>query len=164
MVDLQDPELPPPQTQYQGLLILECERLGQEFPENSRGRKSRRRSQWQEREAEALLQQPSEAGNKTPEARPLEVSGAAFGSCPKSFPRGTSGKPLHHWAPGSQSVQKPAEVRPSAAPRRVGDPQGASGGAAACFPVPQLLPRGNVGRSCQIFKISAEAKNMDFKM
>lgn len=27
MVDLQDPELPPPQTQYQGLLILECERL-----------------------------------------------------------------------------------------------------------------------------------------
>lgn len=100
---------------------------------------------------------------RPPEARPGSLWELRFWILPKRLPRGTLRQALPT-ALGPRLPVSAASLRcDSAAPREWGLPKVPLEGAAACFPVPQLLPW-ECGPDTRSSKISAGAKNMDFKM
>lgn len=165
MIDLQDPELPPPQTQYQGLLILECERLEPGFPENSRGRK--------EQEAPASGQEEEEGWGlcsslrrlvTRPQRPGLGVSGAAFGSCPRGFPPWDLRQAPPPAGPQAPSQCSQPEVRQRCSAESGGPPRCLWRGQLLASLLPNCCHVGMWAGVARSSKISAGAKNMDFKM
>lgn len=109
--------------------------MRQGFPEITRGRNEQGApaSVQGGEEGWGLCSRLREGGHKTPDARPGSLRSCVW-ILPDRLPPGeTSGKPPHLLGP-RLPVGAPSLRYDSAAPRRVGDPQGASGGGSCLIP------------------------------